>query len=236
MRLCYPRLTRADAVALHQVLQCEFRLGGIGALSERVKFDHERKVAVATGRIASADEIRSARGYVVDEVGEWLARGDLAHAHRAEVDSTLGRALHHALDIVPADASHEGTWSFLTLVVFPDIAALRFPDFHVDRFVGTPRNALRRPWQRYESLGDLPAPSEGGLGEDELVGLLERSQLVRNRALARALAARVIGYTGHQRSQWARELYKVATLQSGLRLLDVFDQAEIEDFVASLEP
>lgn len=236
MNLCYPRLTRADATALHQTLRSEFALGGVPALAARVQFDHERKVPVATGRIASKDEIRSVRDHVVDEVGDWLSRGDLSNADRAELDSALGRALHHALNIVPADAAHEGTWSFLTLVVFPDVAALRFPDFHIDRFVGTPRNALRRPWQRYESLGDLPAPSEGGLREDELVGLLERSQLVRNRPLARALAARVIGYTGNQRSQWARDLYKLATLQTGLRLLDVLNQEEIEEFVASLEP
>lgn len=236
MTLCYPRLTRGDAGALHETLRAAYASGGVTALTDQVQFDHERKVPVATGRIATQDEIKRVRATVIDEVAEWLASGHLTSLQRTELDAKLGRALHHALDIVPADAAHEGTWSFLTLVVFPDVAAVRFPDFHVDRFVGTPRNALRRTWQRFESLGDLPAPSAGGLGEDELVGLLERTQLVRNQALARALASRVMAYTGTKRSLWARDLYKIATFQSGLRLLDAFDQYEIELFVASLDP
>jgi hypothetical protein len=236
VNLCYPRLTRGDAGALHETLRAAYASGGVTALTERVQFDHERKVPVATGRIATPDEIKRVRETVIAEVAEWLDEGHLTGVRRTELDARLGRALHHALEIVPADAAHEGTWSFLALVVFPDVAAVRFPDFHVDRFVGTPRNALRRTWQRFESLGDLPDPSAGGLGEDELVGLLERTQLVRNRALARALAARVMAYTGTKRSQWARDLYKIATFQSGLRLLDAFDQDEIESFVASLDP
>lgn len=236
MTLCYPRLTRGDAGALHEALRATYACGGIAALAAMARFDHERKVPVATGRIASPDEIEAVRDAVVDDVADWLIGEPLTPLQRTELDATLGRALHHALRIVPADAAHEGTWSFLTLVVFPDVAAARFPDFHIDRFVGTPRNALRRTWQRYESLGELPAPSSGGLGEDELVGLLERTQLVRNRALARALASRVMAYTGPNRSKWARALYKVATFQSGLRLLDALEEAEIESFVASLDP
>jgi hypothetical protein len=217
-------------------LQAAYASGGVAALTERVQFDHERKVPVATGRIATPDEIKRVRETVIGEIAEWLDEGHLTGLRRTELDARLGRVLHHALEIVPADAAHEGTWSFLTLVVFPDVAAIRFPDFHVDRFVGTPRNALRRTWQRFELLGDLPDPSAGGLREDELVGLLERTQLVRNRALAQALASRVMAYTGTKRSQWARDLYKIATFQSGLRLLDALDQDDIESFVASLDP
>lgn len=236
MTVCYPRLTRGDAGALHETLRTAHASGGIAALTDLVRFDHERKIPVATGRIANPEEIEAVRSAVVEDVAGWLGGGPLSPLERTELDAALGRSLHQALSIVPADAAHEGTWSFLTLVVFPDVAAARFPDFHVDRFVGTARNALRRTWQRYESLGDLPGPSSGGLGEDELVGLLERTQLVRNRALARALASRVMAYTGTKRSEWARALYKVATFQSGLRLLDAFDEAEIEAFVASLDP
>lgn len=235
MSLSYPRLTRGDAAALFESLRGEYQRKGIAALTAKVQFDHERKVPVSTGRIATSDEIQRVRQTVLDAIEDRIGRSNVSGEARAELDAALGRALHDALDIVPADAAHEGTWSFLSLVVFPDIAAIRFPNFHEDRFIGTPRNALRRTWQRYESLGDLPTPRNGGLGEDELVGLLERSQLVRNRALARALAERVIAHQGSNRSNWARKLYKAATYQSGLRLLDALSQEEIEAFVANLE-
>jgi hypothetical protein len=230
---CYPRLTRGDAGAIFEELRAIHASGGRSMLTDHARFDHERKVPVATGRIATPDEIARVRQVVLEDMASWLAQEHVSD--KSVFDAALGRSLHDVLDIVPADAAHEGTWSFLTLVVFPDIAAARFPDFHVNRFVGTPRNALRRSWQRQEILGG-GEPQEGGrpLGEDELVGLFERSALVRNRRLAKALAQEVQVYGGPKRSQWARDLYKLATLQSGVRLLDALDDVEIARFVASL--
>ncbi|WP_181311186.1 hypothetical protein [Nocardioides campestrisoli] len=237
MTLCYPRLTRSDATAVYDDLRSVHASGGRALLRERVAFDHEGKVPVATGRIATPQEVRGVRRVVEEEVAPWLEMERVtSDKDKAEFDAALGRSLHAALDIVPADAAHEGTWSFLTLVVFPDVAAARFPDFHIKRFIGAPRNALRRPWQRQEILGDLAETGRRPLGEDELVGLFERTALVRNRRLARALAARVLAYDGPNRSNWARDLYKLATFQSGIRLLDALDDAEIEGFTNALSP
>lgn len=234
MRLCYPRLTRGDAGALLEDLRGVYKADGRSALTNRVAFDHERKTPVATGRIATPDEIAGVRRAVLDDMASWLDADRITD--KSGFDAALGRSLHDALSIVPADAAHEGTWSFLTLVVFPDVAAARFPDFHASRFIGTIRNTLRRPWQRQEILGDLPQTGGRPLGEDEMVGLTERSALVRNRGLARALAARVQAYEGPNRMLWARELYKLATYHSGVRLLDALNDQEIEQFVASLDP
>lgn len=230
--LCYPRLTRGDATALFEELRRIHSRGGHQALSDHVRFDHERKVPVATGRIATPEEIADVRSVVMADMQTWL--GAERSSDKAGFDAALGRSMHGVLNIVPADAAHEGTWSFLTLVVFPDVAALRFPTFHIDRFVGAQRNALKRPWQRQEILGDLPENGRRPLGEDELVGLFERSALVRNRRLARALAERVINYEGPNRSNWARDLYKRATFQSGVRLLDALSDDELHDLVSRL--
>ena len=204
MSLCYPRLTRGDAAALFETLRTTYTTNGRSALTANVGFDHERKIPVATGRIATPDEIAHVRKTVTADVTMWLEMERHSDMEKAEFDAALGRSLHTTLDIVAADAAHEGTWSFLTLVVFPDVAAARFPSFHVDRLIGTPRNALRRTWQRHETLGDLAAHENRSLGEDELVGLLERTARARSRPLARALAARVLAYDGPNRSQWAR--------------------------------
>lgn len=237
MTLCYPRLTRSDAAAIYNDLQALYEAGGRAALLQRVAFDHERKVPVATGRIASPAEIQEVRRVVQNDLAAWLEMDRItSDKDKAEFDAALGRSLHAALDIVPADAAHEGTWSFLTLVVFPDVAATRFPDLHIERFIGAPRNALRRPWQRIEILGDLTEDGRRPLGEDELVGLFERTALVRNRRLAKALAVRVLAYVGPNRSAWARDLYKLATFQSGVRLLDALDDAELDRLANSLSP
>lgn len=233
--ICYPRLSRATATLMHDELRRLHADGGARALGARVAFDHEQKVPVATGRIASTEDIRAVRESVHGELADWFSRERVtSDTDKAALDVALGRSLHRTLNIVPADAAHEGTWSFLTLVVFPDIAAIRFPDLHANRFIGTPRNALRRSWQRYELLGELSHGSQRALGEDELVGLFERTALVRNRRLAMALARRVLSYDGPNRSQWARNLYKVATFQSGVRLLDALDDNALESFVDSL--
>lgn len=235
MKLCYPRLTRGDALAIFEMVRDMHAREGRSALTRLVRFDHERKVPVATGRIARPEEISHVRQAVIDDLAPWVEQSRLSEKAKAEFDAALGRSLHQHLNIVPADAAHEGTWSFLTLVVFPDIAALRFPDFHRDRFIGSLRNALRRTWQRYDILGDLRTEGRP-LGEDELVGITERTAVVRNRRLARALAIRVQRDNRPGRSFWARELYKRATFHTGVRLLDMLDDNEIGQLVESLGP
>jgi hypothetical protein len=140
------------------------------------------------------------------------------------------------LDIIPADAAHDETWNFLTLIVFPEVAVLRFPDMPEERLLGTNRNVLRRTWLRQEVLGDLMSSSDRSLGEDELVGLFERTALARNRALVRRLAAAIMEYHGDSaRSVWARELYKRVTFATGPRLLDALSDGELDELIRGTE-
>lgn len=210
-----------------------YALGGRAEVAKLVRFDHERKRPVATGRIATADEIMTVRAAVMDELSSWTERGSVGSSE-AEFDNALGVALHRELNIIPSDAAHEDTWSFLTLLVFPDLAVLRFPALHRDRLIGTQRNALRRVWQRQEVLGALLQRTKGALGEDELVGLFERTAVVRNRLLVRHVVEAVYAYAGPNRSQWARKLYKAVTYQTGARMLDVLDDATTEELVNSI--
>jgi hypothetical protein len=103
---------------------------------------------------------------------------------------------------------------------------------HTDRLLGTPRNVLRRTWIRQEVLGDLMHSSTRPLGEDELVGLFERTALARNRALIRRLAIAVLEYEGQSgRSEWARDLYKRVTFSTGPRLLDALSDDELDALI-----
>jgi hypothetical protein len=81
-------------------------------------------------------------------------------------------------------------WSFLTLVVCPEIGPWRFPGRTEERLLGEPRNVLRRLWWRAWTLGpNLSEAPEGcePLGEDEFVQVMERPSLGGNRRTARAL-------------------------------------------------
>lgn len=233
MRIAYPRLPRPLAEAELQQVSAAYERGGVVEVRQLARYDHERKRPVSTGRIATPDEISDVRKAVLEAVSGWIDRGGVGSSE-AEFDNALGVALHRELNILPADAAHEDTWSFLSLVVFPDVAVLRFPQLHRDRLLGTNRNVLRRTWQRQEVLGSLLQRDEGALGEDELVGLFERTALIRNRELVRCVVEAVHSYKGANRSQWARKLYKAVTFQTGARVLDVLDEHSMRELVADL--
>jgi hypothetical protein len=213
-----------------------FESGGFSELERFVAYDHPNAAPVATGgRVADADQIAKVRETVVGAVSGWRERGSVSRLEIAAFDLTIGSALHDALQIIPGDAAHDEVWNFLTLVVLPDVAVLRFPDMHPDRMFGTNRNALRRAWLRRDVLGDLTDRYRRPLGEDEMVGLFERSAMARNRPLIRALGSAVMEYEGPARSEWARELYKRVRYSTGPRALDGFTQDELAALVRGKE-
>ena len=124
-------------------------------------------------------------------------------------DRPCGNALYKQMEIVPADAADEGVWSFLTIVLVPEIGPWRFPDRAEPRLLGKPRNVLRRLWWRAWSLGedlDFAPPGCRPLGEDEFVQIMERATLGGNPRIAR----------GIRDALWRAELDGVAVARSDL--------------------
>lgn len=236
-RFVYPRLPLAFARARINEICAAIASDGIPGVQALASADHPRAAPVATGgRVASSTRITEVRAAILETTEPWRRLGRLLPAQVAAFDLALGRTLHESLEIVPADAAHTETWSFLTLIALPDIAVFRFPDMHVDRFIGGRRNVLRRPWIRQEVLGDLLHSADRPLGEDELVGLFERTKLARNRALIRRLAVAIMEYDGvSSRSEWVRELNKRVTFASGPRLLDALSDAELDALIRDAE-
>src|SRR5690606_17288623 len=96
----------------------------------------------------------------------------LSRTRTQAFDRPCGTRLYDLMGIVPADAAEEGVWSFLTLVVVPEIGPWRFPGLAEERLLGRPRNVLRRTWWRAWALGpdlDSAPPGCEPLGEDESV-------------------------------------------------------------------
>lgn len=169
------------------------------------------------GRRIELHELRTLREAVLG-----IARGHGYPASRSQAgdvrfDADAALVLRHHLAISPHEASSEGAWSYLTCCWLLDIAFWRFgASADARRLYGhVNRNAFRRLWWRAEVLSDGAAEQPfHGLGEDELVSIMERPTLARDARLARTImrtfAERLasIGPSGPARMDLMRDFTK----------------------------
>ncbi|OLT39247.1 hypothetical protein BJF86_09550 [Serinicoccus sp. CNJ-927] len=230
----YPRLCDGPALVIHQQM---LRLAEQPSVdfTPLVGYSHHDATPVPTGApIANEDRIKSVRSAVVAAIEPWLSRQNtsLRPTDNAAFDLALGKTLCDSLQIMPADAGHKETWSFLSTVVFPDVVYARFPGLHVDRVLGRQhRNALRRAWFRFTIVGDLQLASSRPLGEDEMTALFERPTLAMNPRLLRLLAEHVLSSSASDRANYTRQLAKRAIALTGAYLLDVIPDFEIRELL-----
>lgn len=184
--LLYPRLDRPAALRIlaDRSGATLDELYGLGAL------EHPDASPSATGgHPVSTEKLRDVQA-AIREVAKAAGFPKPIAGSTQAFDRPCGSALYRLMEIVPADAAEEGVWSFLTLVVAPEVGPWRFPQQADDRILGRPRNVLRRLWWRAWALGpDLEIAPDGcePLGEDESVQIMERPSLGGNRRSARAL-------------------------------------------------
>lgn len=93
---------------------------------------------------------------------------------RGDFDRLFMEILYRDMRIVPGDAGHEGVWSFLSLVLTPELPSWRFTSRAEERLRGLPRNTFRRLWWRGHILGATPESVSHRLTEDQLVQVEER--------------------------------------------------------------
>lgn len=118
---------------------------------------------------------------------------------RTQFDSRVARHLHTSLGLSPGEASQRQVWSYLALVLVPDVCAWRFPPradgtYVDDRFKGTDltRHTLGRLWTRAHILhardADDPYELSDVLGENDLDQILARRRdIAASPALVRAI-------------------------------------------------
>jgi hypothetical protein len=234
--LVYPRLPRSSGLAIIE----ETRAWDLEKLAASSSTEHTDAAPVATGTRADPTVLRHVRGQMRQAAIDRGYPEPLRRGREWTFDSAAGRVLYESMDIIPADAASEGVWSFLSLVLLPEIGPWRFPDRANDRLLGHPRNVFRRSWWRAHILGaDLDEAPEGQqpLGEDELVQIMERPTLAANPRVARAVrdgifrgAVRVKA----ARSEFVRDLTKRVLRLTPLVALDVLDDAELCELVDEL--
>ncbi|MCC3295902.1 hypothetical protein LJ756_14875 [Arthrobacter sp. zg-Y411] len=182
----YPRLPRDVAHRIIAELADKglTELVGYGALS------HPSAAPAAVGGIpVPQQELQRIQVGLREIASGFGFPSKLDQRSQQNLDRTLGTYLYKELGIVPGDAAVEGVWSFLTLVLVPELSPWRFPQRAESRLIGVPRNALRRLWWRAWALGPDLNAAPGGcspLGEDEFVQIMERSGLSGSRKAARA--------------------------------------------------
>lgn len=124
-------------------------------------------------------------------------------------DVHVGLALHENLPLTRSEAAAEGVWSWLTLVLLPDVVPNRHPKPTTKRLMGGLRNVFSVTWWPVEVLGDLVDPQSGrSLQVDEIVGLFERRTLSRDNALAVDYAAALRTLPAKDRMATSREFAK----------------------------
>lgn len=241
MNRLVPRLTTGQAQ--QRFVELEKLLDEDGLVETFVAVDLPIAAANPTGgQVATPAEIAGWREAILHRMEEIPpTRGEAAR-----FGAELGRAIEEIISPMRADAAHDGVWAFLTLAVLPDVVLRRWGPggennrLPADRWIGRAamgggrdRSYLKTVWRRWRVLGPLmlQAPM---LGEDELVQLFERTAIARNERLVRVCAQEVLAFEGQGRMEFARELMKLVSYQTGVRLLDVLPDEELEALVQRL--
>lgn len=186
----YPRLPSVVARALLQ----EQRVLPIEDLGRRDVTYHEKQEwhPTVSNRVTD-DALRELRSTVLD----------ISHSHgfpeaqprggHTLFDQQLALYLNDQMDLVPAEAAVGGVWSFISLVLLPDVAAWRYPDRHQQRLIGSDtmiatsnRHVFGRLWARAYVFGPDLLPR---LIEDNFEAIFGRPVFGGNIPVARAIAA-----------------------------------------------
>jgi hypothetical protein len=233
MNSCYvwPRLPNFAA----RQLLAEYSTCEIEKLRERSALEHPDAAPVAVGGprvpVEIVTEVRGELRRLSESLG---FPADLGRVRAAAFDQPATRILHDLMRIIPADAAAEDVWSFLAIVVAPDVAIWRFPGRSDERLLGRPRNAFRRLWWRAEVIGVDLIDVSSGLGEDELVNIMERPSIAANRVLSKSLA-RVIVERGDKatvaRTELMRDVAKRVLRRQSVLCLEVLEPSQIEALV-----
>lgn len=192
------------------------------------------------GEPVPAQRLLDLRQAVVEKVESVGSKDGLSTiAWRRAVDRGLSQVLGtwFEQDEDQGNIADPRVWSYLALVVLPDIAILRFPpsvdgSLQSNRFLEGRRNIFYRAYLRYVVLGgDILSDDDAELFEDELVGLVDRS-LSTDRRLSQAIAQQIASLSSVQgRRERVREGFKRVQFELRVTDLSVVSIEELNEIV-----
>lgn len=234
----YPHL---DAHRAAQLLEQQ-QLLTLAELREEASVHHPDAACSPTGGLPVQEdklaELQANLRRLCDDFGFPVA---LKTSKQGEFDRICGTLLRRDMAIVPADAAQEGVWSFLSMVLVPELAPWRFQNRHENRLLGKRRNALRRLWWRAHVLGpDLTSVPDGctPLNEDEFVQIMERPTIAKNRRLSQQIKlslwrAETNGFKGN-RADLLREVIKLVRAERSHIAIDAVSDEILATYLDSV--
>jgi hypothetical protein len=240
-RLYFPRLQRDTARAL----LADYNHLGVPQLTLHAAVEHPQSFFYPTapsGRQATTDVIASFQTTVRDIASkhgypEQLPERDPA---RTRFDREVVGIIQQVAPMLPAEAAQEGVWSFLSLIVLPDVAFWRWPNKSrrddYERILGYPRNVFRRLWWRAYVFGTEAGCAGAEIFEDEAVAILERTAIGGNRPLARAIAETHVGrFRGSpKRTEIMRDAMKRIRRLHAFLSFHSLDESELREVVSEV--
>lgn len=112
---------------------------------------------------------------------------------RSEFDKKVSVLLALCPELQTGEALRDDVWTFISIILLPDVVAWRFQSRADERYMGGVRNTFQRLWARGVGL-DRGEESDSrwelitALTEDAQVQIFERSSLASNPVLARTIA------------------------------------------------
>lgn len=187
MSVLLPRVSRLEV----DLLLDELIPLGVAEIADRMPVPMPVVYAPTGGVRAEANLLGGIRRQVLElaTAAGYPDRRDQAALQRFEAE--CARLLHEQLGISPHEAGHREVWACLTATHLLDVAAWRWGGISDRKRANgdVNRDTFRRLWWRYEILQDPAGPWDefGGLGEDEIVAIVERPGVAGNPEVARAI-------------------------------------------------
>jgi uncharacterized protein DUF6339 len=175
---------------------------------------HPQQTFAATGGSRVNSQTIANLASAVEAVAASHGYPGTATSHmRTAFDRAAAETLYGYMKITAFEASQPGIWTFLAVVVMPNITQWRFGTDTLERWIASDltRHMFARLWWQAFTFG-VPA-SDGStnfdllreLSEGDLNQLTERKSIGGNHRLARVVAAELIASSGNRR-QLVREL------------------------------
>jgi len=192
--------------------------------------------AVGGARVTASQTAELRKSIVAIAAGQGYPKRSPDRAAASAFDAQSAATLNRIMDIAPGQASRAGIWSYLCLMVLPDVVRWRFPESKADRFLPGRRNALGRLWWRAHFFLGLVEGRDclGDLTEDFFVQMLERTRMARSRPFYKAVVTALYGadlISGKMHRPVVRDISKRAQRAGGVICFDVMTDTEIANAV-----
>ena len=215
--LVYPGLGKEDAKEIYSKLS-QYSSDLLSAREELSSTDHYKSRWRSTGHRVEPEELEHVRKEL-RELGDQCGWPEPPSEDQKRMWSRqLPSVLHTSTSMSPADASKGHIWSWLSLVLVPDLAIWRWPTIHENRVTGygprsANRNFLRVAWWRAEILGAKSDDPPALLFEDRLVSLFERPGLTKDHRTAKMIVSVWLNRDGEKIEPDAEEFFQQISMR-----------------------